>query len=470
MDSKKPVHKPYMSAGVFLIAHTLMTASMAADVSPNLANRSQDLREAITAKPSLLHTWPKPVSRDSSGYSWSRASKSSASIQFLGTNNPGAAEPLMNPIREEGQLQLSYSFISGRVHGTLTAQARYDTLEDDEALAIGLDGTNLGIEVGNWDLSLGVVDRWWGPAWQSPLILSNNARPIPALSLDRIQALAPDMTLLRWIGPWRVNTFLGQLESDRVIPNALIWGFRVSAMPYPNLELGLNRTALFGGDGRTAGLTDLANVVLGRDNDDDQPGNQLGGFDISYRFEPWTLGQTKSSSTIAGQEIYLEIVGEDEANAFPAKKFFTVGTAGFVSDTNTQGAWHYLMEYSDTTAGSLESQPLPNITYEHHIYRSGYTHHNQVIGSPLAGDTKALTLGIWRDQSLSARPHHQGVWLSQKKYPEAKVHQVTVWSETMCAELVCRISISGFDQPMKNQTVQADGERFALSLGLLWRL
>jgi hypothetical protein len=39
--------------------------------------------------------------------------------------------------------------------------------------------------LGNWSTSLGKVDRWWGPGWDGSLILSTNARPIPAISLDR---------------------------------------------------------------------------------------------------------------------------------------------------------------------------------------------------------------------------------------------------------------------------------------------
>ena len=31
-------------------------------------------------------------------------------------------------------------------------------------------------------LRLSVTDRWWGPGWDGSLILSNNARPIPAIT------------------------------------------------------------------------------------------------------------------------------------------------------------------------------------------------------------------------------------------------------------------------------------------------
>ncbi len=42
------------------------------------------------------------------------------------------------------------------------------------------DGSYLGVNVGNFMLSAGYIERWWGPGWDGSLILSTNARPIPA--------------------------------------------------------------------------------------------------------------------------------------------------------------------------------------------------------------------------------------------------------------------------------------------------
>ena len=53
----------------------------------------------------------------------------------------------------------------------------------DEGLTV--DGSYLAARLGNWSGRVGKIDRWWGPGWDGSLIMSTNARPIPAVSLDR---------------------------------------------------------------------------------------------------------------------------------------------------------------------------------------------------------------------------------------------------------------------------------------------
>ena len=47
---------------------------------------------------------------------------------------------------------------------------------------IRADGSEIGVRLGNFTYAVSVTDRWWGPGWDGSLILSNNARPIPAQS------------------------------------------------------------------------------------------------------------------------------------------------------------------------------------------------------------------------------------------------------------------------------------------------
>ena len=44
----------------------------------------------------------------------------------------------------------------------------------------------IGVVAGNWSIAASTQDRWWGPGWDGSIILSNNARPIPSLTLDRV--------------------------------------------------------------------------------------------------------------------------------------------------------------------------------------------------------------------------------------------------------------------------------------------
>ncbi|HBC34391.1 MAG TPA: capsule assembly Wzi family protein, partial [Marinobacter adhaerens] len=72
-----------------------------------------------------------------------------------------------------------------------------------------------------------------------------------AVWIDRKASLAPESDLLSWIGPWKLNLFLGQLEEERAIPDAKIIGMRVSFIPVERLEIGLSRIIMFGGEGKS---------------------------------------------------------------------------------------------------------------------------------------------------------------------------------------------------------------------------
>ncbi len=71
--------------------------------------------------------------------------------------------------------------------------------DDDKRLR--LDGSYGALLLGNWIVSAGYVDRWFGPGQEGSLILSDNARPVPSVSIERNHADAYENFLLSWIGP-----------------------------------------------------------------------------------------------------------------------------------------------------------------------------------------------------------------------------------------------------------------------------
>ena len=92
--------------------------------------------------------------------------------------------------------------------------------QDDQS--VRPDGSYLAGQAGNWVVSAGWLDRWWGPGWDGSLIWSNNARPLPGIALDRVRSTPFETKWLSWIGPWRATFFLGALERERAdIDNAL---------------------------------------------------------------------------------------------------------------------------------------------------------------------------------------------------------------------------------------------------------
>ena len=249
--------------------------------------------------------------------------------------------------------------------------------------AINLDGSYLATHSNHWALGVGAVDRWWGPGWDSSLIVSTNPRPIPGLFLTRTTNKPFESTWLNWIGPWNFTTTLGQLESNREIPHALFLGMRFNFQPWTPLEIGLSRTAIWGGEGRSHSLNTLGNLLIGYDNvgGAEEPGNQLAGFDatLSFPIKNYTSA------------VYFQYIGEDEAGGLPAKSLGLAGVS--LSKANRNNHWTAFLEASDTAVNILSSDDF-NIAYEHHLYTDGYRYYGRAIGSTYDNDTHTLTAGL----------------------------------------------------------------------------
>ena len=251
------------------------------------------------------------------------------------------------------------------------------------------DDTYLAGIVGNWQLGVGAIDRWWGPGWQSSLALSNNARPVPGLWLSRHMPLAPESPWLSWIGPWDLQVIAGQLENDRAVPEARLLGARFVFNPLDSLQIGLTRLAQWGGEGRSEDLDAFWNVVIGKDNvpgdaagNREDPSNQVAGFDfrLSLSLVEVPVG------------IYGQFMGEDEAGGLPSK-FSSLAGLDMVTALG-KGSQRFFLEATDTVAGSWLSERRYNTTYEHRTYRSGFRHYGRSLASTWEGDARAVTLGL----------------------------------------------------------------------------
>ena len=249
-----------------------------------------------------------------------------------------------------------------------------------------LDGSYLAATAGNWVFGAGAIDRWWGPGWQSSLILSNNARPMPAVWLNRKDASEPETSWLKWLGPWQFTAFAGQLESERVVSDAKMIGMRLTVRPIEGLDIGFSRAIMFGGEGRPEGASTIWNALIGRDNgqlEENDPGNQLASIDARYGF---SIGDQAMG-------VYGQMMGEDEAGAFPARKSWLLGTDWTTQLLSSDQQW--FVEYSNTLADDFLGNAMPNITYDHSRYRSGYRYKGRNVASTFDGDAETLTLGVF---------------------------------------------------------------------------
>jgi hypothetical protein len=104
------------------------------------------------------------------------------------------------------------------------------------------------VSLGNTAISFGQEEMSWGVGHYNQLSQSNNASPFPAL---RIQNIHPGHLpgILRYLGLYRYQAFLGQLNADRTFARPWLSGQVITFKTLPYLEWGLDHTIMFGGSG-----------------------------------------------------------------------------------------------------------------------------------------------------------------------------------------------------------------------------
>lgn len=287
--------------------------------------------------------------------------------------------------REEGELSASVSWLGDHLAFNLTATGVVDPDDGRDARA---DGSYLGLSIGNVMISAGLLDRWWGPGWEGSLIFSSNARPIPAITIERNYSDPFRTRWLRWLGPWRLTASLGALDGGEVaVPDARFFAARATFKPRPWLELGLSRTAQWCGEGRPCGWGTFQDLLLGRDNRseelgvNEEPGNQMAGYDARLR-SPWRR---------LPLAVYTQWIGEDEAGGLPSKFLGQFGAEWWGAAGGSTIRVH--VEYADTACVFTRQLPQFDCGYRNSLYPQGYTYRGRIIGHSLDNDSRMWSFG-----------------------------------------------------------------------------
>ena len=275
-------------------------------------------------------------------------------------------------------LQLDASGQLGCVFGQVALQRRSAPGGDEWTW----DGSAISWRIDpHWRVGAGRIARQWGPGWDGSLILGTDARPIPSVSLDADTGLLSDSKWWWWLGELQFSGFLGQLESDRGdVSRPWLMGLRLVLRPWEWLELGLSRTMQLGGEGRDNSLRAFLKALLNRDNScyqpdcAEQPGNQLGGFDLRVGLDRW----------LPGAAVYGQLIGEDDRPddlPFPAKNMVLAG-----AEWRGDGALAFV-EWTDSSA------EYAGVAYNHFIYTDGYRYKGRPLGHWADGDSNLWTVG-----------------------------------------------------------------------------
>lgn len=293
--------------------------------------------------------------------------------------------------REDIALKSKTSYLNNRFAFTFSAQLVENS--DNGDLNLKYDGTYAALTFGNWIVGAGAVDRWWGPGWQSSLVLSNHARPAPGIFLKRKTSVQSQSKYMNWLGNWTLDAFANTLENDYQYIKPKLLGGRIGLAPLSGLEIGYSRIGLWGGRGRTETADTLGDFISRDDIETEVPGentdsietipsNQLTAYDVRVGTSFKTM-----SLSLYGQ--YLNNESLDEADSESA------AMVGIESAFNLGSLHNRLaIEFSDTTSSTIEgdNQLQSNPVYSHPYYIKGYSYQGRVLGESTGTDAKKSSL------------------------------------------------------------------------------
>ncbi|MEM5481882.1 capsule assembly Wzi family protein [Pseudoalteromonas fuliginea] len=344
-------------------------------------------------------------------YKSENSSSHSLQLSAFAATDPIVATSFGATNTQETELSAAYAYLGDNFAAKVAVNYRKDgkkcladgkTADDivtvQEALTdcndTSLDDSYLAYRLGNWIFRAGAVEQFWGPGVDNSLIISGNAKPLPALSVTREKSTAFETPWLSWIGQWGFTAQMAKLESTRVIPDALLWSSRLNIRPIQQLEIAVSWSAQWAGDGQPGSAGDFIDVITGQtacidgnDSCDSQLeskiGNQLAGIDIRW------------SDTLFNQPyaVYASTIGEDASSQFkPADRayLFGVQTTQRIYDQNLL----INVEYIDTGVSCSAESIVENCYYEHSDYKSGYRYHGRTIGSTYDNDAQSVVLTL----------------------------------------------------------------------------
>jgi membrane-associated phospholipid phosphatase len=255
----------------------------------------------------------------------------------------------------------------------------------------------VGLNLENWQVTFGQQSLWWGPTEGGPMLISNNAEPIPMFRVNRVSPFQLP-SILHWLGPIRIELFLGQLSGQSFLqgpngisgsfdqnyaPQPFIHGQKIAFKPTPNFEFSLSRSTVMGGPGVPLTFGRLgkslftvaggaSNGLPGSAND---PGDRRSGLDWQYRLPKLRNWVTFYGDAFSDDQI--SPIAYLDRSAISAGLYFSHIPKLPKLDLRFEGV------YSDVPAGGAIGG---GFFYWNTRFLNGYTNNGNLIGSWIGRD------------------------------------------------------------------------------------
>ena len=303
------------------------------------------------------------------------------------TNKPELVYGFDGMGRGEGQAQLSLEGTSGIFSGRISLGAITQNYRGN-SIKLMPDGSYGAVRLGDALIYAGYLDHWWGPGQISALSLSNNARPMPQVGIERAQTTASSWPVLRWLGPWQFEFLLGYLDGPRLERDTYYNAARLAIHPFKGFEIAVARTEEFCGRGHPCSpIKDYFHFSNNPNNINNT--NDEANWDFKYSD---TIGEVP-------YQVYMQLMNEDyswfnhsgTSHLFGASIFIPAPhnpiklTAEFTDSIST----HHPFSFGDNIYG---------FSYTNGTFIDGMRYRGRTIGFSLDDDSTLLSLqGSWTD-------------------------------------------------------------------------
>ncbi len=288
------------------------------------------------------------------------------------------------------------------------------------------------------EISFGKQDDWLGPGLGGAMAYSNNAENIYSFRINRIEPLRLPL-LSRLTGPLRYEFLVGKLRGHTYMPNPANPGGtnpnrpnvvnagdpwvhleKISFRPTENLELGFERTAIWGGQGHAPitvhsflkSFLSFSAPEGNEKNGRNDPGARFGAFDFSYR-----LPFVRNWLTL-----YTDSNAHDDVSPADAPRRAAYRPGIYLSHVPGIPKLDLRVEAASTdpAASDHPAQPAYPSLYGHFMYweglqKQGYTNQGQIFGDWIGREDKGGQ--AWLTYHLSGNEWLQVGLRNQKATP-----------------------------------------------------
>ena len=266
---------------------------------------------------------------------------------------------------------------------------------------------NIGYHLWKHELSFGKTDHWLGPGKGGAFAWSTNADDIYSFQIDRIEPFYVPL-LRRLTGPMRYDFFVGTLGGHTQPNHPWVHSEKISIHPTKNLELGFQRTVIWGGLGHEPITlhTFLRSFVDANGTTDsikfsaNDPGARFSAFDFSYRLpylRNWLL-------------LYLDSFAHDDVNPISAPRRAAIRPGIYLSHVPGVPKLDFRIEGASTDCvtdrchGYHVSGPGQFYYYEA-VQQQGTTNKGFLYTDPIGRDDKGGQ--AWLTYNMSPQEHIQ---------------------------------------------------------------